>query len=223
LLEGSRVYPSEGGAFSVELDELAQTESQADDLMAPWIGLAQDLRVVDAGVAEERSGAALLWRRTRIDRAGRHLMEFQRHPLAFEVELGKFPTFDQETLELVVQARSRGELEFSIRGRSFQFEIPSTAENAARCEQSLREDAEAVPMQGFNLGAPKCAFEHGRFVARWDPDDNGWHVRQWDLSLGPEPASPSPAVVRSLREARLPIEPAAQLRERLSELGLTLP
>lgn len=222
VLGGARVYPIEGGGLgSVNFDTLKDmSPPDAGDQEFDLLGrIEPDVSVVGVGLAEEPDGSLTVWRHSRLACAAHALEHFQRvlnadNPL----ELGRFPTFDAASLEMLRAARALGTLDWRIEGRSLVYEIPSTAENALRCEEALREEAQDSSVLIFSLGPPYCAHDGQRFSARLVPDSSGW-IR--GRIHGAEPWTDTPSVsIAQLREAGLAVETGAQLRARLAQLGL---
>lgn len=222
VLGGARIYPIEGGAFvSVNFDTLkGLPEEHADnEELALLMEMEPNISVVGVGLAEEPDGRLTLWRHSQLERAAHWLARAQRViPKNASLELGQFPTFDAPSLEQLRAARAEGEFEWRIEGRTLVYEIPSTAENARRCEAAILSEVEPESLLFFTLGPPQFSHDGRRFSARYAPGDDGW-IR--GHSRGAEFAVPTPTVAtEELRKAGLAVETSAQLRERLARLGL---
>jgi hypothetical protein len=222
VLGGARIYPIEGGIpGSVHLDALKNTSppDTGDAGFDFWWKIEPDISVVGAGLAEEPDGRLTVWRHSRLTRAAHALESVERmlktgNPL----KLGQFPTFDEASLEQLRAARASGTSEWRIEGRSLVYEIPSTAENALRCEEAFRDVAKSPSVLVYSLGPPQCAHDGRRFTARLVPDESGW-IRGRVHSAEIMPAERS-VPVAALREAGLPVESGEQLRVRLAQFGL---
>jgi hypothetical protein len=222
VLGGARIYPIEGGTFgSVNFEILKDPtfSETGDERIDFWFKIEPDISVVGAGLAEELDGRLTVWRHSRLTRASHALENVERALSAGNpLELGQFPTFDAASLEQLRAARACGTPEWRIEGRSLVYEIPSTAENALRCEETLRDVATSPSVLVFSLGPPQCAHDGRRFTARLVPDETGW-IRGRVHGAEIVPAEYS-LPVRALREAGLPVESGEQVRARLAQLGL---
>jgi hypothetical protein len=220
VLGGARIYPIEGGTLgSLNFELLKDFSETGDDRFDVWLKIEPDISVVGAGLAEEPDGRLTVWRHSRLTRATHALDQIQRALTAgAPLELGQFPTFDEASLEQLRAARAAGTSEWRIEGRSLVYEIPSTAENALRCEETLRDDAKSPSMLMSTLGPPQCAHDGRRFTARLVPDESGW-IRGRLHGAEILPAEQS-VPVAALREAGLPVESGEQIRARLAQLGL---
>jgi hypothetical protein len=216
VLAGARTYPIEGeDSFSINFDQV-----NADETSKPWMHeIAPDISVVGVGLAEDSDGSLTLWRHTRVTRAPRVLTVFQReNNETTELTLGEFPTFDATSLELQRTARGAGAVEWRIEGRALVFEVPSTLDNALRCQ-------EVMVAQGTQRLSPFLPFEvsyfsykDGRFAARYLPRDNGWILgcTTFDANTPTERF----ASVADFRTVGVPVETPAELSARFAHLGI---
>lgn len=215
VLAGARVYPIEGG-FPGSVDVAVLSGSDASDYWSSDI--AEDLSVVEVGLAEDTDAELTVWRLTRLERAAHWLSHFQRgQEAAHAPELGRFPTFDGASLALQNAARIAGESEWRIEGRTLVFEVPSTLENALCCQEEILSQAATVN-EGFAPQPSSFHYKDQRFAVRYMPRDDGWFLVP-TAKLDAEPVVKSVSI-DELRAAGLPIETHAQLRARLAQLGI---
>lgn len=216
VLARARIYPIEGDGFlSVNFDQL-----DADETSKPWMHeIAPDISIVGVGLAEDSDGSLTLWRHTRVTRAPHVLIVCQRaNNETTELTLGEFPTFDATSLELQRAARSAGAVEWRIEGRTIVFEVPSTLDNALRCQELILGEDALSWGPGVPLEASYFSFKEQRFAVHFMPRDNGWFHGPTEIDESTPTAKF--ASVADLREVGVPVETHEQFRARLAQLGI---
>jgi hypothetical protein len=215
LLAGARIYPIEdSGLAAFNFDQLGELDSTVS-----WMReLAPDISIVGVGLAEDLDGSLILWRHTRVERAGYWLELAQLNAPSREVlEVGRFPALDAASLELQRAAYSAGAVDWRIEGRALVFDVPSTLDNALRCQEViLKQGTRSGP--SLPLEASYFSYQDGRFTVRYLPRDNGWIRGETDADESMFDSQSTSAA--DLRKAGLPIETHAQLSARLAQLGL---
>lgn len=221
VLAGARIYPIEGGGLS-SLDFDAPTETKAGALTAIGAArisdLAPDVSVIGVGLAEEPDGSLTLWRHTRLERAAHWLELTQREDgWATPLQLGQFPSFDAVSLELQRAARKAGAVDWRLESRTLVFEVPSTLENALRCQEEILSTAQLTAFGG-PIEPAWFSYKDQCFTVRCMVPDVSWFPMS--TSFVEEPPGWECVALDELRAAGLPIETPEQLRARFAQLGI---
>ncbi len=225
LVAGSRVLPADGGFPSFDIDgflslppESAEPENDSDLRM-----LFEGTQVVECVLGLDSEGKVTLWRHLRFQRAADILARLpvaDPDPKAARFELGKYPTFDERTLELANAADDRGERFMTLHGDSLVIDMPSSPFNAARVMAHWAQDAAdgdvASTLVLTNLRELENSAE--RLRLRVGPDESGWMRSTKNSRLTASDQAGAYLTASKLESQGLYVESSAEFAARLARV-----